>query len=77
MEKPTDTKPPKIPRTETLRILLLPAKPKPEPDGTWRFDVVVDGEGTTGLQVVRHTSKEAKSALAELVYCKLKRPRRR
>lgn len=77
MDKPTDTRRPKNPKAETLRIRLIPAMPKPEPDGTWRFDVIVDGEGTTGLQIARNTAKEAKSALAALVYSKLKRPRRR
>ena len=76
MAKPTDTRHPKTPKTETLRILMVPTKPKPEPDGAWRFDVIVDGKGTTGLQIVRNTSNEAKSALAEVVYCKLKRPLR-
>lgn len=65
--KQTD-KPVKIPRTATLRLLLIPHRPKPEPDGRWKFRVSVDGSGAPYFFVIAKGPKEAKSALADYVY---------
>lgn len=62
---------PKIPRTETLRILLIPDKPKPARGGIWSFNVVIDGYGTA-MQTHGRTAKEAKKAVATYVYSVLR-----
>lgn len=71
MEKKKREIKPKIPKTATLHLRLIPHRPKPEPDGRWKFRVTVDGAGAPYFFVTAPTSKAAKSALADYVYNEL------